>query len=68
MRPKLYLAIGISGMVQHIAGMQGACMVVAVNTDKRAPIFAHADYGITADWEVTVDTWITQLEERKDEL
>lgn len=48
-RPKVYLAAGISGQIQHIAGMRGSKVVVAVNKDKTAPIFEECDYGIVAD-------------------
>ena len=53
--PKLYLAFGISGTVQHLAGMSGSGIVVAVNRDPKAPIFDYADYGIVGDWEVIAD-------------
>lgn len=48
--PKLYLAFGISGAVQHIAGMHAAKCVISVNTDPRAPIFEYSDYAIVGDW------------------
>lgn len=65
-RPKLYLAFGISGMVQHIIGMNGSQTVVAVNADSSALIFDCADYGIVADWEETANSMIRHLKERKE--
>lgn len=54
--PRIYIAVGISGAVQHLAGMSGAETVIAVNTDPKAQIFSYADVGIVADWREVTDS------------